>query len=446
MRYFFSFNLFSVPVFFYKCLLSKRSNAIIRRVSLICLLGLIVSTGSLIVIFNVMGGLGQSIREKFLASEPHLIVTWKSTKNSTNLIAQKKKQIQNLLQANHLKEGIKKFYFFETTDLVIKTIDGVFSGVVARGYEPEDLKYFLNTLYSNPSYPFVISDKEDSLFGGIPLEDESIFIIEKPYIKPSLQKKVIMSLGLASELNLYEGEFIHFMPVENLLLPPSELMHFKKARIDQVVSTQNESWNANVIFYNRHLFNFSSNSSYSNGFEIRLKNPNHYKIYEQALENHGFLIETWPERNSSIFLALKLEKMIMSLFLSLAGLITLLAVSSLLILLLVQKKREIGALMALGASIQTIRSVFIGIGVLLCGLGVLVGSILGLLVCFLLTKIPFNFLSGVYDGSLLPVNFHVSFLIGFIACAVLVSLISCWLSVQTQLRQTPVSLLKSIQG
>ena len=136
----------------------------------------------------------------------------------------------------------------------------------------------------------------------------------------------------------------------------------------------------------------------------------------------------------------------MSLFLSLAGLITLLAVSSLLVLLIVQKKREIGALLAIGFPIQKIRQIFIGIGLLLCVFGILGGSLLGLFTCFLLKKAPLHFLPFFYQEGLLPVEFHLSFFVWFPICALCVSFLSCWFSVQTQLSHTPTDLLKSLQG
>ncbi len=451
MRRIFSFRLFSVITFFTRCLFSKRSNAVIRRVSIICLLGLIVSTGSLIVIFSVMGGLGQTIRDKFLASEPHVIITWKSSTQpdllGTNLIEKKKNKIQHILQTTGLDTGVAGFYFFETTDLVVKTADGVFSGAIARGYEPEYLKFFLTTLRSNKVSPFIHLDKmREFQAREVLLGEEPIFIIEQAHLKPVSEKKIIMSLGLASELNLYEGEQVHLIPAESLLLPPSEPIDFELAQVDQVVSAQSESWNSNFIFYNRQIFNFSENSSYLPGFEIRLKDPKQYAVYQKVLEKEGFLIEVWPERNSSIFFALKLEKIIMSLFLSLAGLITLLAVSSLLVLLIVQKKREIGALLAIGFPIQKIRRIFIGIGLLLCVFGILGGSLLGLFTCFLLQKAPLHFLPFFYQEGLLPVEFHLSFFVWFPICALCVSFLSCWFSVQTQLRHTPTDLLKSLQG
>lgn len=451
MKYIFSLRLFSIIMFFTRCLFSKRSNAVIRRVSIICLLGLVVSTGSLVIIFSVMGGLGQTIREKLLASEPHVIVNWKLNESSMRLntaqITKKKDQIQYILQTASLDTGITGLYFFETTDLVIKTSDGVFSGAIARGYEPEYLNFFLTTLHSNKKSPFSHFKKmREFQARKVLLGEEPIFIVEQVRSEEMLKKSIVMSLGLASELNLYEGEQVHLIPAESLLLPPSEPIDFEIAQVDQVVSAQSESWNSNFIFYNRHMFNFSANSSYSPGFEIRLKDPKHYAIYQKVLEDAGFLVEVWPERNSSVFFALKLEKIIMSLFLSLAGLITLLAVSSLLVLLIVQKKREIGALLAMGFPIQRIRRVFIGVGILLCVFGILGGILLGIFTCILLKQAPLHLLSLFYQEGLFPVEFHLSFFMWFPICALCVSFFSCWFSVQTQLRHTPTDLLKSLQG
>ena len=178
----------------------------------------------------------------------------------------------------------------------------MFSGAIARGYEPEYLKFFLTTLRSNRISPFIHLDKmREFQARKVLLGEEPIFIIEQAHLKSVSEKKIIMSLGLASELNLYEGEQVHLIPAESLLLPPSEPIDFELAQVDQVVSAQSESWNSNFIFYNRRIFNFSGNSSYLPGFEIRLKDPKQYAVYQKVLEKEGFLIEVWPERNSSIF-------------------------------------------------------------------------------------------------------------------------------------------------
>ena len=258
---------------------------------------------------------------------------------------------------------------------------------------------------------------------------------------------VVMGLGLAGELDLYEGEQVRLIPAENLLLPPGEPISFVSARISKVVSLANESENSRSIFYDRkHFPSFKENSSYQSGFEIFLQEPENFLPYKTALEKQNLSVETWSERNSSVFFALKVEKIIMSVFLSLAGLITLLTVSSLLVLLIVQKKKEIGVLMAMGLPAEKAKSLFTGMGLLLCLSGMLGALLLSVSVCLLLKYAPIPLLSQFYSQGEFPVEFNFSFMFLLFAGVLFLSTLSCVLSVRSQLRYTPSDLIKTPKG
>jgi len=436
-------------IFFYKCLFSRRSNAVVRRVSWICLLGLIISIASLVIIFNVMGGLGKSIREQFLSEEPHVVLTLAS---SSNPVEQENK-INNILQSQKLDQGISDFYFFETVDVVIQTSEGVFSGAVARGYDAEHLKSLLSSmLHVENMFPKKVENADSKTSDQLPavhikkqlVGEQSLFVVES---SKNTQKIISLGMGLAMGLNVYEGDSVNLIPAENLLLPVGEPLRFESVQVGQIVSAQSGVHNDRSLFYDRHqLSHFSKMSSYLSGFEIRLKNPYDYMIYQNKLKQAGFIVESWPERNSSVFFALKVEKTVMSLFLSLAGCITLLAVSSLLALLIVQKKREIGALMAMGLSLQKVRQLFIGMGMGLCTIGVVGGILGGLLGCLFLmhSPIPIPFLAPLYqlEGGL-PIEIRWSFLAMLGSGFLLFASINCWLSVRFHLQFSPAELLKT---
>ena len=112
-------NSLSSFTFFYRYLFSKRASSIIRRVSFICFLGLVISIGSLLIVFNVMGGLGQSIKERFLATEPHVIVSFEH-KSSPDFIQNQKNKIKKILESSNLDSEVSSFYFFESIDMVIR--------------------------------------------------------------------------------------------------------------------------------------------------------------------------------------------------------------------------------------------------------------------------------------------------------------------------------------
>ena len=419
--------------FFYRCLFSKKANSVIRRVSFICFFGLTISIGSLLIVFNVMGGLGHSIKEQFLKTEPHIIV---SLKEPSTAQAQKEK-IQRILTDKGLSDGVVLLNFFESVDIVIRTGKGAFSGAVAKGYD--SLKNFLRKTDED----LVIKMPVTTVRVG----DKKLFFVGETNKKQkkNTSKPIIMGFELASQLNIYEKETVNLIPAENLLLPPGEPVPFELARVGAV--TQNSAWSAAYVFYNRrHFPSFRKTSSYGSGFEISLKNPDYFLPYQTALQQAGFLVETWPERNSSVFFALKAEKIIMSLFLSLAGLITLLAVCSLLALLIVQKKKEIGILMAMGLSARKIRSLFVKIGLILCSMGILGAVLFSLSVCWFLKYQPVPFLSQFHAGAKFPVDFNFPFMIGLTISVFVLSFVSCILSVRSQFRYFPAELLKTVNA
>ena len=499
-------NLLSSFTFFYRYLFSKRAGAVIRRVSLICFLGLVISIGSLLIIFNAMGGLGHSIKESFLSIEPHVIVSF-GENSSDKFIEKQKRKVQNILSSFGLWEGVSSFNFFENVDMVIRSAEGGFSGAVGRGYNVAYLKKFLRTIQGtqalSPEGNVLEGDVLDDMSpaerekyigaevdGQQPVRDmspaerkkyieqkpveadqaeevalklekvkfgnEDLFFVrgeetqetkEKQETHTSIAPPVIMGLTLAGELDVYEEEVVKLIPAENLLLPPGEPVQFASARVATVVSTRSAIWNSGYIFYDRSLFpSFRENSSYESGLEIRLKEPENFLPYKNVLKKEGFLVEVWTERNSSVFFALKVEKVIMSVFLSLAGFITLLAVSSLLALLIVQKKKEIGILMAMGVPTQTARRLFTGVGLFLCFFGVLGGGLLSALVYLLLRYTNIPFLSQFHAGEGFPVEFNFWFMCGLFAGVFFLACFVCSLSVRSQLHYSPAELLKEVKG
>ena len=199
------------------------------------------------------------------------------------------------------------------------------------------------------------------------------------------------------------------------------------------------------MFYDRNDFpSFLEKSSYHFGFELRLKDPENFLLYKKVLEQEGLRIETWAESNSSLFFALRMEKAIMSIFLSLAGFITLLSLASLLVLLMVQKKKERGVLMAMGLTQVKIKDLFLKVGLLMTGAGLLGSAILSVLVCLVLKYVPLPFLSAFYEeGALFPVEFHFGFMLLLFLAVLVLSFMVCVLSIRSQRFFSPAELLKT---
>jgi len=152
----------------------------------------------------------------------------------------------------------------------------------------------------------------------------------------------------------------------------------------------------------------------------------------------------WPERNASVFFALKIEKTVMSVFLSLAGLITLLAIASLLVLLMVQKKKEIGILMAMGFYSQKIQNLFVGIGMYLSLFGMFGAWLVSLVVFLVLKYATIPVLAQFHTETEFPVEFNILFMVLLFITVIILAFAMCILSVRSQLSRSPAELLKTI--
>ena len=136
-----------------------------------------------------------------------------------------------------------------------------------------------------------------------------------------------------------------------------------------------------------------------NVFEVK-------KIKEDLSQTikYPFYLRDWMDINKSLFSALKLEKTAMFIILTLIILVAAFNIASALIMMVMEKTRDIAVLKAMGATNKTIRVIFILKGMIIGLIGTSTGIILGVVSCFLLKKYDFIQLPDAYPFSTLPVQ------------------------------------------
>lgn len=119
----------------------------------------------------------------------------------------------------------------------------------------------------------------------------------------------------------------------------------------------------------------------------------------------GYYARDWLAMNSSLFAALKLEKITMFVILILIVLVAAFGIVSSLIMLVMEKTKDIGILKAMGATRKSVRRVFMLEGLIIGGAGTILGAAGGLVLCALLARYQFITLpQDVYAISRLPVS------------------------------------------
>lgn len=401
--------------FFTHFLLKQRDGSIVRRTAWLSIIGLAVSLSALLIVMSVMAALNANIRDRILSIEPHLIVQNMS-----------EEQVRKVLGTE------VRINSYETQDAILRTMDGRFRGTIARGVDLEQMRWLLSELQKNKKS------------GSVSLSEDEL--------GSDWTRQVIIGSDLAHALGVFENENLLVFPPEGLLLPPAELPPYEKVLVKKIISSNVADVDAQLFLYvqGKSLRALGDTASLKKGYEVRLKDPDHVDGAKKDLLAAGAVgttgaavhVETWKDRNSALLFALRLEKIIIGLFLGMAALVAILSMVSVLTLLISQKKREIGLLQALGLSKKSVQNLFMKLGLLTSAAGVFLGMGLGLVVSLIIERHPLSVLPDIYYDSQIPALVQWGFVLLVFVFALFLSFLGAWVASRHVSEYSPALELK----
>lgn len=405
---------------FYRFLLSKRSDSLIKSLARLAVVATFISVAALFIVLSIMNGFNKNIQRKLLAIEPHV---------SVDLSGLPSGQILPVDLNDLLKGSVEELVYYDEQDLIIRTVDGLFSGAIARGLDKESLQALITRMMK--------------------VKGEGT----NPEFETSLEKdEVFIGADLARSLNLYQGDDFTLVPPETLLLPSGEIPKLQRARVKGLLQTDVAGFDTKVILYRKdHSFlTLKSSETRRPIVEIRLLQPENYKSVQEMIINKFSLnknkVETWASRNSSLLFALRLEKIAMSALLILSILVTSFSINMVLLIFISEKQKDIGLFMALGLSKLKTRSLFFRVGFYLAILGSLAGLIFGLIFALYVENNPIRFMPDVYVDSSLPAEVQWMQLFLCFVGIVLLSLFASWWPIQKALEISPSDALRGLKS
>lgn len=394
-------------------LFSHRSGALIRIISWLCVAGVTIGVASLIVVMSVMNGFNESIRHKLLLSKPHIIV--KNPKHDVDTYR------------SLLPEGtIESIYNIEKQDLVIKTMDGIFGGAIANGLNQIELTNMIRRLRSE----------------NIGSEGSFLSMDEMGTLSPG---EVIVGLGLAKNLNIYEGDTLVIIPPEALLLPAGEAPFYSRARVKAIIQTELQDVDNETLYYNIEggLRSLQESNSRTKEIYVRLQDVNGVDRVKSAFISAGIEADSWKDRDKAMLFALRMEKIIIGTFIGLSTLITAFTILTVLVLLITQKRKDIGILMSMGLSLRETRWLFIRLGMVLSSFGLFAGVAIGLSLSVVLDEAKLDLLPQIYYDTSIPVSIDWLLVAGAITVGLSVALIGTYLPTTLTLRYAPAEALRA---
>lgn len=406
--------------FFRHLILSSRAGALVRRISFLSFGAISLSVFAFLVVLFVMTGMNASIKDRLIALEPHIVISVPGAKTAEQVA--KEPRLEELAADGRLRTA-----FYESQDVILRSLDGQFQGAVARGVDENGLRDFLQEIQR--------------------LQIQQVASVEdSPVVDPPGEGEVLIGLDLARQLGLFEGDQLLVIAPESLLLPVGEAPRTEKVRIKKIVGTNLADLDAQLFMYVRGkaLRTLAASPARRAGLEIRLANGDRADAWKREFgDSRGLQVETWGERNSALFFALKMEKLMIGVFLGLAGLIAGSSILTVMTLLLSQKRRDIALLRVLGLSAQRAVRTFTQMGLGLAGSAVLLGVILGAISGIWIEHHPLRILPGdIYYDAEIPSRFDAGLTVVTLLVSLGLAFLGAWIPSRRVADVEPTTVLR----
>lgn len=370
-------------------LLKGRKSSFISIISLVSIIGIAIGVAALIIALSLLNGFQGDIRDKILSSTAHVMVNnvfGEGLADYEPLIKEIQEQFDEVTSAAPVVFGT----------VLVKGSSRYASGAVLRGV---DLSVSANELWAKK------------------LESGSL---------PKKKNQLLMGREIAVRLSLISHDPCTVITPQPVLSPSGILPKIKKLYVSGVFKSGLYEFDNGTVITNletaQKLFNLKDRISY-----IQIYLDDLFKAEEVAAKLRkmlplGLQVITWKELNASLYSALELEKTVLFFTLTLIIIVAALNIIAGLILLVIQKIKDIAILLSYGATPAIIKRIFFFQGSVIGIIGTTVGIIIGLGFCYLankfeLIKVP----AEIYQMTHVPFKVGLFDLLAVLVVALLIS-------------------------
>ena len=348
----------------FRYLKTRKKDGFLNIISIFSFIGISLGVAVLIIVMSVMNGFRTELISKIVGFNAH--VTVKPYENSISL---------DKLNDNNLKLISKELIFSNSGEAIVISKDYT-KGLVLRGY-------------SSKNFPKLDVVKKGKLIG------ESNQLLENSI---SIGKELSFNLGL----NI--GDRVSIMSPVGIETIIGSLPKQETFIISSIFDSGLADFDANIAFINLNtLESFFDLDKGKRNLEIYLNNPSNIdeiKNQIQKIFNNEF-VYTWADMNSSLFSALKVERNVMFIILSLIIIVAAFNIISGLTILVKNKTKDIAILKSIGVLNKSIIKIFFLVGVIIGTTATFFGIFLGVMFSLYIENLR-EFLSNTFNISLFP--------------------------------------------
>ena len=366
----------------WRYLRSRRGAKLLSFISVIAIGGVIVGVSALIVIMGVMNGLQHDLREKILVGSPDIrVLTFGDD--------------LKLSDWDRVLDSVRKHPGVVTASPFVLT-----QGLASAGHDYAEGVYLVGLVPEEKSVKGVTSIREHAIAGDFSFRSSD-----------GRLRGVVLGKHLASRLNAYPSDKVTLVSPAGAKMNAalgSFMPRMYQYEVTGLFDTGMYEYDNSYVYMSLEAAQeFAGLTDAVTGIEARTTDrwvaP---EVAQSLAQKLGFPYRAvdWQQQNSSLFQALKLEKLGMSIILLLIVIVAAFNIVSTLTMVVTDKTREIGILKAMGMPSRSIRNIFFAQGLVIGLVGTGLGLLLGLLAAVALDKYHFISLDPqVYFIDHLPV-------------------------------------------
>ena len=356
---------------------SRRSSRLLSLITVIAVGGVTIGVMALVIVLGVMNGMQNDLREKILVVNPHLrVLTYGEGLRLDDWGDVLKKVLGS--------EGVVAAAPFVLSQGIISAGHDYAEGVAVVGIEPDTGKRAVTSL----AHYFTRGD------------------LTFHTTKPGVEGGIAIGTRLSTKLSADVGDVVTMVAPAASQYNRSLGTYMPKYRHYEITGLFETGMydydNSYVVMPRQKAQDFASLGTAVTGLEVRLTHPEAASLYSKQIEDrlgYPYRALDWQLQNRSLFSALKLEKLAMGLVVFLICVVAAFNVVGTLTMVVRDKTREIGILVAMGMQRGRIRRVFLTQGVFIGLTGTFLGAVLGLIVGSLVNR-----------GQLIPIDPSIYFI------------------------------------
>jgi lipoprotein-releasing system permease protein len=375
-------------------LLARRRQAFISLISAISTLGVMVGVMALLIALAMMTGLQGELRDRIVGSSAHVYVS---------------------------RSGGFENYEAEVAKLEkVPHVTGAAPALIGKGLltAGRDTQAFVTVKGIDPLLEPKVTDIGKALKSGKLTDVQP---------QPDRMDGIILGTDLADVLGVRVGDAVHLITPDQVLTPMGPMQRTRSFRVAGIFSLGLFEFDSEYAFVDLSVAERMFGKEHPDFIQLRLDDMfNAPRVADDLPARLGpnYIAQDWADLNKSLFSALWLEKMAISIAIGLIVMVAALNIIASLVLLVMEKSRDIAILKTMGTSVASIRRIFMLQGLIIGLTGTALGAIAGCTLIYILDRyrlihVPIDVYQISYvPFTLLPFDFAAVIVAAVIICFV----------------------------